>query len=179
MPDAAAPTVAQLVAYARQVHPTLDRINYYQLLRLSQSADASAIRAAYYKIAALLHPDRYHNLSERAVREMLETIYARINEGYRVLSSPEKRVAYDKGLAQGKLRYDFNERAPQGPKNPEDTVTNEQAKKFFRLGMVCMGKKDWKGAAMNFNFAKMMEPQNAAINDKLAEAQAALKGAPK
>jgi curved DNA-binding protein CbpA len=169
----AAPGPAELAAFARQVYPGLDQYSYYQLLRVAPAADARAIRASYYRIAAQLHPDRYHNLADGAMRDQLETIYARISEAYRVLINQDKRIAYDRALAQGKMRYDAGERQPQGPKNPEDTLTSAQGKKFFRLGMICLGKKDWKGAVMNFNFARTFEPGAPAIAEKLAEAQAA------
>lgn len=176
--DAGSTIVAQLVAYARQIHPTLDKLTYYQLLRVSPNDNVAAVRASYYRMAAQLHPDRYHTLPDRTAREQLESIYARINEGYRVLSSPDKRAMYDKGLPQGKMRFDFSDRAPTGPKSPEDTISHPQSKKFFRLGMLCLGTKDWKGAVMNFNFAKTFEANSPAIAEKLAEAQAGLKGAP-
>jgi DnaJ-class molecular chaperone len=173
VPPPSAPGEAELAAFARQVHPGLDRYTYYQLLRVAPEADGRAIRASYYKIAAQLHPDRYHNLANQQLRQQLESIYARICEAYRVLTNPEKRTAYDKGLAQGKMRFEVGDRATaQGPKNPEDTIAHPQSKKFFRLGMMSLGKKDWKGAVMNFNFAKTFEPDSPVIAEKLAEAMA-------
>jgi curved DNA-binding protein CbpA len=173
VPGPPVPGEAELAAFARQVFPGLDRYSYYQLLRVPPEADGRAIRASYYKIAGQLHPDRYHSLANAKLRDQLETIYARITEAYRVLTSPEKRTAYDRALAQGKMRYEVTDRAvQQGPKNPEDTITHPQSKKFFRLGMMSLGKKDWKGAVMNFNFAKTFEPNSAVILEKLAEAQA-------
>jgi DnaJ-class molecular chaperone len=169
--------VDQLLAFARQVYPGLDRYSYYQLLRVEANADQSRIRASYYKIANQLHPDRYFNLLDTAAREQLETIYARVCEAYRVLLNPEKRGLYDRGLSQGRMRFDTSERQAQsGPRNPEDALSHPQAKKFFRLGMMCLGQKDWKGAVMNFNFARSFEPAAAVISEKLAEAQAAAKG---
>jgi DnaJ-class molecular chaperone len=172
MAPAGAPGAPELAAFARQVYPGLDRYSYYQLLRVPPEADARAIRASYYKIAAQLHPDRYHNLPDPTMREQLESIYARVCEAYRVLVHPDKRAAYDRGLAQGKMRYEAGDRPPAGPKNPEDSISHPQSKKFFRLGMMCLGKKDWKGAAMNFNFAKTFEPDSPVIAEKLAEAMA-------
>jgi curved DNA-binding protein CbpA len=173
MPPAGVPGEAELAAFARQVFPGLDKYSYYQLLRVPPEADVRAIRASYYKIAGQLHPDRYHQLPDGKMRQQLETIYARICEAYRVLTSPEKRTAYDKALPQGRMRYEGGDRpSPQGPKNPEDTITHPQSKKFFRLGMMSLGKKDWKGAVMNFNFAKTFEPNSAVIAEKLAEAMA-------
>jgi DnaJ-class molecular chaperone len=175
MANGGAPGPAQLAAFARQVFPALDRYSYYQLLQVDQRADPNAIRTSYYRIAAQLHPDRYHALSDAGLREQLETIYARVTEAYRVLLDRTKRAAYDYGLSQGKMRYDPVERKAHGPRNPEDSVTHPEAKKFFRLGMVCIGRKDWKGAVMNFNFARTFEPGAAVIAEKLAEAQAGAK----
>jgi curved DNA-binding protein CbpA len=166
---------AGLLAFAEQVYPMLDRYSYYQLLRVDPRADTQTIRASYYKIAAQLHPDRYSSLVDAATRDRLETIYARINEGYRVLMNGQKRAAYDAGLAQGKTRE-----AVERPlaKKPEDALSHPESKKFFRLGMVCFGNKDWKGAVMNFNFARTFEPNSPVIAEKLAEAQAHAKGGP-
>ncbi len=173
-----AAVVNQLVAFSRQVYPTLDRFTYYQLLRVAPNADTGAIRASYYKLAATLHPDRYHNLPDATVRDQLTTIAARINEGYRVLMNPEKRVAYDGGLQKGKMRLDqASERTSAAPKNIEDSLKDAQAKKFFRLGVLCLTKKDFRGAVMNFNFAKNYEPAATVIAEKLAEAQAGVAAA--
>jgi hypothetical protein len=109
------------------------------------------------------------------VKERLISIYARICEGYRVLTSAERRVLYDKGLATGKVRWDSKDREQKGPKNPEDSINHPEAKKFFRMGMMCVGKKDWKGAVMNFNFARTFDSSSKIIAEKLAETQAMVK----
>jgi DnaJ-class molecular chaperone len=162
-----------LLAFAEQVYPALDRYSYYQLLRVDPKADVRTIRASYYKIATQLHPDRYLSLVDAATRDRLESIYARINEAYRVLTNREKRAAYDANLPKGKMR-ESGERPLR--KNPEDVLSHAEAKKFFRLGMVCFASRDWKGAIMNFNFARTFEPDAAIIAEKLAEAQAAARG---
>jgi curved DNA-binding protein CbpA len=164
---------AGLLAFADQVYPALDRYSYYQLLRVPPASDTRAIRASYYKIAAQLHPDRYHGLVDPVTRDRLETIYARITEAYRVLMNHDKRAAYDAGLTRGRLR-ETAERPIT--KRPEDALAHPEAKKFFKLGMVCLGNRDYKGAVMNFNFARSFEPDAVLIAAKLAEAQAAAKG---
>jgi uncharacterized protein HemY len=101
-------------------------------------------------------------------------IYARVCEGYRVLTTPDKRVAYERALSQGEKRLTTTDRESRGLHNPEDALQHPEAKKFFRMGMICFARKDWKGAIMSFNFARAFEPQAALIVQKLAEAQAAL-----
>lgn len=167
---------AKLAAFANRIHPGLDRMTYYQLLNVPPAATVTAIRASFYQAAGQVHPDKYHSLPDEALKERLETIYARITEGYRVLTTPEKRHVYDKMLAEGKgqVRFDQKDRENKGPKNPEDSLTHAEAKKFFRMGMICLGRKDWKGAVMNLNFARTFEPAAPIIAEKLAEAQAGL-----
>jgi curved DNA-binding protein CbpA len=164
-----------LRAFADKVFPTLGQRNYYQLLNLpAGTSDAAAVRAAFYRVATQLHPDRFMAIADAQTRERLETIYARVSEAYRVLSNAERRATYDGGLAAGKLRLDLSQRE-SGPKSPEDSLSHPEAKKFFRLAMACAADRDWKGTVLNLTFARTFEPGAAVIAEKLAEAQAAQK----
>jgi DnaJ-class molecular chaperone len=169
-----AQTSEQLATFVRQVFPRLDQLSYYDLLGIASSATDSEIRGAFYRRSTDLHPDRYHMIPDHELKDRLETIYARICEGYRVLSSPERRASYAKALGEGKKRLTSSERESRAPQSPEDTIKHEEAKKFFRLGMISLSRKDFKGAAMNFNFARTFEPNATVINQKLSEAQAGL-----
>jgi DnaJ-class molecular chaperone len=169
-----AQTFDQLAAFVRQTFPKLDQLSYYDLLGVPTAATPGEIRTAFYRVSNDFHPDRYHMLPDRELKDRLETIYARMCEGYRVLSSPEKRAAYAKALSEGKRRLTSSERDSHSPQSPEDSIKHEEAKKFFRLGVMSLGRKDWKGAVMNFNFARTFEPASTVINQRLAEAQAAL-----
>jgi DnaJ-class molecular chaperone len=152
----------------------LDQLSYYDLLGVSPGTTSSDIRTAFFRMSDDLHPDRYHMMADRELKERLETIYARICEAYRVLTTPEKRTAYTRLLSEGKKRLTSTDRESRAPQSPEDSIKHEEAKKFFRLGMLSLGRKDFKGAVMNFNFARSFEANSAIINQKLGEAQAAL-----
>jgi DnaJ-class molecular chaperone len=167
-------TSEQLANFAQQLYVKLDQLSYYELLGVSSTASIPDVRSAFYGLSNDLHPDRYHGLADRELKDRLETIYARICEGYRVLSTPEKRTAYARALTEGKKRLTSTDRESKAPQNPEDSIKHEDAKKFFRLGMISFARKDYKGAVMNFNFARSFEPGAAVINQKLGEAQAAL-----
>jgi DnaJ-class molecular chaperone len=169
-----AQTSEQLAAFVRQIFPKLDQLTYYDLIGVTSTATEGEIRGAFYRASTDLHPDRYHMLPDRELKDRLETIYARMCEGYRVLSSPERRTAYGRALGEGKKRLTSSERESRAPQNPEDSIKHEDAKKFFRLGMISLARKDFKGAVMNFNFARTFEPNAAVINQKLSEAQAGL-----
>lgn len=168
----------QLASFARLVEPTLGDRSYYELLNVEPHVDMPTIRRAFYAVAAKLHPDRYAAMPDQDARRKLETIYARIAEGYRVLSDPQKRAAYDEGLKLGQKRLTLTSRERRGPTNPEDQLKHPEAKKFFRLGLIALGNRDYKGAALNFNFARTYEPGAAVIAEKLAEAKAAVNKSP-
>ena len=164
----------QLAAFVRQIFPRLDQLSYYDLLGVPSGSDQAVVRTAFYRLAADLHPDRHHTLADRELKERLEMIYARVCEGYQVLTKPDKRAAYERALNQGKKRLTTTDRDSRGLQNPEDSIKHPEAKKFFRLGMISLGRKDWKGAVMSFSFARTYEPSSALVAQKLSEAQAAL-----
>ena len=178
-PGGSAGYLEALRQVADRVFPTLDGRSYYQLLNVAETADVPTIRAAFFKLAAQLHPDRFHSVPEAALKDRLETIYARIGEAYRVLCHAERRAAYDRALGGGAKRLDTTAREVTGPKSPEDSLGHPEARKFFRLGMSCVGRKDWKGAVLNFTFAKNFEPASALLGERLAEASALAKANPK
>ncbi len=62
--------------------------DYYEVLGLKKDASAADIKSAYRKMALKYHPDR--NKEKDAEEKFKE-----INEAYQVLSSPEKKQAYD------------------------------------------------------------------------------------
>jgi hypothetical protein len=69
--------------------------NYYEILEVSPSANLNEIKRQYLILIRLLHPDRIH---EDDVKSYGEEKLKRINEAYEILSSPQKRVEYDRKL---------------------------------------------------------------------------------
>lgn len=63
--------------------------DFYEILGLTQSADSTAIRTAYKRLAMQYHPDR--NPGNPQAEEMFKAI----NEAYHVLSDPLKKSRYD------------------------------------------------------------------------------------
>ncbi len=152
------PRTTALLQYLAEVAPDLDLYSYYQLLGLPEDAPPAVVRSTFYSKAAELHPDRFPDLTDPQARQQLVSIYARIAEGYRILSDARKRAAYDQGLAAGRMRYADGERERKGPRNPEESLTSDPAKKFLRLALQARDAGDLKGAIMNLGFARSFEP---------------------
>ncbi|MDX1541188.1 MAG: J domain-containing protein [Geminicoccaceae bacterium] len=76
----------------------------YRILNLRRDASAAEIKSAYRRLAKELHPDRNPG-DQRAEQRFRE-----VGQAYEILSDPEKRQAFDRGLidGDGKPRAGFN-----------------------------------------------------------------------
>lgn len=63
--------------------------DYYEILGIDRSADASAIKKAYRKLAKKYHPDTNKDNPDAEQR------FKEVTEAYSVLSDPEKKKLYD------------------------------------------------------------------------------------
>ncbi len=100
---AAAPTVEQDPTASpgeiRALAERLDAIDYYTLMGVPRDAEASMLQQRFHYLTRRFHPDLFHGLEPRLVRQVNQ-IYRRMNEAYSVLKSPVRRRAYDVGLTQ-------------------------------------------------------------------------------
>lgn len=66
-----------------------EKKDYYDVLGISRSADAAAIKKAYRKLAKKYHPDTNPGDAQA------EKNFKQVTEAYNILSDPEKRKLYD------------------------------------------------------------------------------------
>jgi curved DNA-binding protein CbpA len=84
--------------------------NYYDVFELPTTTQSNEIKEAYYALARVYHPDRFHLRSGTALHTELSSAFARITQGYETLTDPNARAAYDQSLERSRL---FSESAPK------------------------------------------------------------------
>lgn len=80
--------VSKLIGYQTTI--LMEFIDYYKILGITKNATAEEIKKAYRKQARKLHPDLNPNDAAAKIK------FQQLNEANEVLSSPEKRIKYDK-----------------------------------------------------------------------------------
>lgn len=88
----------------------LDDATYYEILGVLELADTDAIRFAFHEFALAFHPDAQLHLDD-AARALVQRVFQRGVEAYRVLSVPGLRSDYDLALAKGALRLEGDQKA--------------------------------------------------------------------
>jgi curved DNA-binding protein CbpA len=141
---------------ARAVEPN----THYELLGISLDSDLLAIKNAYFGLAKLFHPDRFHRESADKLR-LIQVAFTNLAHAYETLKVKESREGYDakvkKGLeAQAK-------RAAEGDDSPvgaADTHT-EHGLESFERGLSLLNNGDIEGATAFLARAVHYSPDNA------------------
>lgn len=78
-------------------------IDPYEILKVPRNATPEQIKQAYRKLAMQYHPDRNKNDPEA------EEKFKQIAEAYEILSDPQKRSAFDRGIQTGEAFNQWNQ----------------------------------------------------------------------
>lgn len=153
---------------------TLDQMDYYQILRISQRAFTNEIKNAYYRQSRAFHPDKFFS-EDPKITAMIHKIFKRINEAYKVLSDPDTRAAYTRGLNSPEretlLRYHPKKLEQQKKGGPEDEGQTTMGKKYYLLAKTSIQNKDYKSARINLQLALKMEANNQTFQARLKEVE--------
>ncbi len=93
---------------------SLGEPDFYEVLRVSPSADDTTIKKAFWTLSRALHPDVTRHLSEEE-RKLAEKQYHKVTLAYNILSDPGKRRRYD----ESRTKRESTPRAP-GPSGESD-----------------------------------------------------------
>jgi curved DNA-binding protein CbpA len=83
-------------------------LDHYELLGVSSAADTRAIRAAYYELVHVYHPDRYFGKQLGSYAGPLLRVFGAFTEAYEVLRRDESRAEYDRYLCARTRTRDFD-----------------------------------------------------------------------
>lgn len=86
--------------YILEAYAQLDRIDHYALLGVNRAADKKAVKDAYFRLAGLVHPDRYFGKRLGSYKPKMELLFTRITAAYETLSKNKLRAEYDAQLGQ-------------------------------------------------------------------------------
>lgn len=70
-------------------------LGYYGVLDISRNASQDEIKRSYYRIAKELHPDRHLHFQSDTLKGKLNTVFAYVNEAYRVLTQQKNNKKAD------------------------------------------------------------------------------------
>lgn len=158
----------------------LDELDYFQALKLEQSATPADIKNAYFRESRTYHPDRYFTLPEGELKTAITRIYKRLNEAWVCLRDDVKRTRYLRDIngpeRASKLRYtDASEEEHKRARDAE-LGTTPQGRTMFQQGLIDLDAGRFQQAAQNFRMALMYEPQNEFFKRKSEEAAALARG---
>ncbi|MFV8750764.1 J domain-containing protein [Nannocystaceae bacterium ST9] len=125
--------MGELVSEVAKLADQIERLSYYDFLGVDARADYIGIRDAFYLRAQRFHPDRFVAMEGESVKKAVYAVYKRMTEAYNVLSDPEQRVAYDRGLTEGQVRLATEFRARRLDAD-ERQVANPFARIYLRSG---------------------------------------------
>lgn len=96
-----------------EVFERLDRVDYYGILGVPNTADKHEVRDAYFKLSKLVHPDTMYGKQLGSYKAKMEAVFKRATEAYETLSKRKRRDDYDAriGLPILEARLEGAERA--------------------------------------------------------------------
>lgn len=76
-------------------------VDHFELLGVAPGASDADLRAAYFRVARKLHPDRLSAIGFVDDDRAAHQLFARLNEAFATLTVPSRRLQYEQTLAAG------------------------------------------------------------------------------
>jgi curved DNA-binding protein CbpA len=141
--------------------------NYYQIINIEPSAKVAAIRKAYYRLAKMLHPDRYRGETAELITR-IERAFTELSSAHETLKNTDSRQGYDI-----KMRQADRDRTRINPAGKELTKQEEQAAVDFERGFDLQLNGQFEAAVPYLARAAHYAPENARYHAYYGKALAA------
>jgi curved DNA-binding protein CbpA len=167
---------ATFILEVEQRAAALDRLDYFEVLRVPRSADAAEVKAAYYRESRAFHPDRFAALPSPELRALIARVYRRVNEAYTVLRDEVKRRRYLADVTgpdrARKLRFTGDDevqvKEEQKRRAEEQLGLTPNGRRFYAAALQDVQARRWDAAERALKSALMYEPKNAKFLELLA-----------
>jgi hypothetical protein len=84
----------------------LDELDFYDVLGIAQDAEKKDVRAAYFALSKVFHPDTLFGKRLGSYKQKMEAVFKRLTEAYDVLGKARSRAEYDAYLSTRRSTYD-------------------------------------------------------------------------
>lgn len=143
MPEAQSTNSPDVIELVREKRALLASDDHWALLGVPEGAAPEAVRAAYFGLARVLHPDAVARQDLGDLKDAAAQVFKRIAEAYQVLSDRRRRAEYEARRAAGGSSSD--------PRMPRDTQS--EARIFYHKGTLLMQRRSFGEAEACFRRA--------------------------
>lgn len=145
---------------------------FYEVLGIEMRSDIVNIKQAYFGLAKLFHPDRYHKEAPDKVRR-IQTAFTKIAHAHETLKSKESRETYDYKIKKDAELKAKRQAAGAGTNGESGDKRAETAFESFDQGKAALSSEDYGAAIMHFGRAVHYMPENALFKAYHGEALSA------
>ena len=169
-PEEAKPADAPAMTLDEYLDQVENGIGFYGVLGIDDTADNAEVKGAYFALAKLFHPDRFHREPAGKLKR-IQSAFTAVARAYEVLRSPESRASYNE-----KYRAEVAGRAKRVAEGKTETVTDpnernaELGLENFEEGMRYLNAEEYEQAAACFGRAVVYSPNNAVFQAHLGKA---------
>jgi Flp pilus assembly protein TadD len=133
---------------------------HYDIFGVGSDGSMAAIKAAYFAMAKLFHPDRYHREPAKKLRR-IQLAFTELAHAYETLKNPESRESYDFKIRK---ELEAREKRRAAGRSEAQSGTDRQAEQgleSFEQGLSMLAEEEYEAAAVYLGRAVHYNPQNA------------------